>query len=282
MKKYLFPLICFLTLFVSCGDDLPTAYEERYVIEAFVIGGEPISDIRIVRTYPINTPFDYSQALVRDAEVIISDTLGNSFRLEIAAEGEEGYYFPDSTYLVQTNMDYTLNVKFADNKTATGKASVPDTFSWVEKAPDFIYYPTDSQIDTAVVDISWTGEGGFYLLESKALDTLEYGIYLDPPTDTMNMRVPNPFRDERAYDNTTTWGLLPTNESVVIWGALRWYGLHEVSIFRSDFNMLRWFLQARGSQQYNDLLNTIEGDAIGCFGGASVIRDTSVFLFPVE
>ena len=272
-----------LTLLIACEDDLPTGYVPQYVVEAFLIEGRPIEDIRIIQSMPINEPFDYEQALVRDASVVITDSTGTEFRLIIDPTGERGYYFPDTTYKVLPLSTYTIDITFADGRAANGTAFVPDTFSWIQDSPPFANYPTDEEIDTAVVDISWTPSQTFqigYLLQSTALDTLNYGIYLDPPTEELNSRIPNEFRDEGSYDNTTVWGFLPSNQSVVVWTALRWYGLHEVAIYKSDFNMLRWFLQARGSQQYNELLNTMEGDAVGCFGGATVIRDTTMFLFP--
>jgi hypothetical protein len=270
-------------MLASCEDDLPTGYQEQYVIEAFLIEGQMIRDLRIVRSFPVNEPFDYEEALVRDATVAITDSSGSVFPLTIAPEGQEGYFYPDSSYKVQKNTSYTLNVSFADGRSAKGTAFVPDTFSWTQQAPDILNYPTEAELDTAEVFISWTPQPNFalgYLLQSRALDTLEYGIYLDPPTEEKNERVTSEFREDSFYDNTTTWGFLPSNQSVVVWTALRWYGLHEVSIYSADFNMLRWFLQARGAQQYNELLNTIEGDAVGCFGAASVIRDTTLFLFP--
>ncbi|GAB5466201.1 MAG: hypothetical protein Kapaf2KO_16370 [Candidatus Kapaibacteriales bacterium] len=277
--KSILIIICLSVFSTSCEDELPTTYQPQYFIEAFLESGNPIEDIRIIRSAPINVEFDYSNQLVRDAVVIITDNSGREFTLEIAEDGEQGYFFADTSYKVQVGETYSLNVEFADGKSASGVTTVPDTFSWVQRAPDFIDYPTETEIDTAEVKVSWT-KTGFYLLKSTALDTLEYGKYLEVPTDERNIRIPNEFREDSFYDNTTVWGFLPTNRTVVVWTALRWYGLHELALYRADPNMISWFLQARGAQQFNELLNTIDGDAFGAFGSASVIRDTSMFLFP--
>lgn len=284
MKKLILLILISATLVLSnsCEDELPLAYEQRYIIEAFVIGEQPIEDLRIVRSLPINEPYDYSDALVRDAQVRVREVGGEWMQLAIADSGETGWYYPDTTYKVKPNTQYELEVSFSDGKFATGTASVPDTFSWTKKLPDYVTYPSDEEIATTEVEFAWTPTLGFYLLRSWAMDTLDYGSYLEEPADVPNQRIPNEFRNEGSYDNVTTWGFLPSNEAVVVWGAFRWFGRHEVSIYNSDFNMLRWFAQARGSQQYNELLNTIEGDAIGCFGGATVIRDTSMLLFPPD
>jgi hypothetical protein len=289
MKKI---IIIILTIFLlsSCEDPVPTDYIPENYLEAALIVGQPIDNIILMRSQPINETFDYEKSLIRDAEVIISGD-GKEFKLRIDPNGTRGYY-SNEVYVVKGNTTYNIQVRLSDGSTITGTTETPDTLVWVRDLPNNIQYPLDTLNKPSKDTIIWEGnptpikEGnissGFWGISVKALDTLEYGIYLDSvPNSEKNRRLyranANPDSDWR-YRELALWTIIPSKKSPVVWNYFKWYGLHEVSIYNLDFNYLKWVLQRISQSEYDERLSSVKGNGIGVFGSMNVIRDTTFLI----
>ncbi|MGQ9819394.1 MAG: DUF4249 family protein [Candidatus Kapaibacteriales bacterium] len=276
--RYIF-VFSFLLLF-GCEDPVPTDYIPQYYVEAFLIVDQPIDLIRIQRTQPINDTFKLSNALVKDAVVKIlvdekelllnyRDTGNIDFR---------GYYYFDTSYKVEPNKIYKLEVITADGKKITGVTQTPERFQWTKLPPDTLIFPTDTINfkDKQPVKIKWTPVTNmfYYFVVSHCLDTLEYGKYLNPPLELKNRRIyrPNPNIDA----DVTNWDAIPNTEYQIFWLLFKWYGKHKIYVYAPDFNYLRWVLQHFRGSQINPLLSSVDG-AIGVFGSASRIS-SNIFL----
>ncbi len=286
MKKIIIIILTLLTLY-SCEDPVPTDYVPQNYLEAALLVGQPIDDIILMRTQPINAVFDYESSLIRDAEVIITGD-DQEFKLQIDATGIRGYYSNDD-YRIKGNTIYNIEVIMSDGSRITGTTLTPDTVQWVRDLPQFIQYPIDTVRKESKDTLIWDGiptpidEGaikssGYWGVSVKALDTLEYGTYLDTvPNREKNRRVfrpnANPDNDWR-YKELSTWGVLPSTKTPVVWNFFRWYGLHEISIYNMDNNYLKWFFQRVVQSEFDPNLSTVKGDGIGVFGSLNAIRDT--------
>jgi|DewCreStandDraft_4_1066084.scaffolds.fasta_scaffold00054_45 hypothetical protein len=279
MKIIYFILIFFIIIILeSCEDPAPSDYQPQYFVEAILIANEPIQDIKLLKTQPIQDTFDYEKALVRNAKVTITGD-GKTFELIMDAKGEKGYYYPDSTYKVKPSTTYSLRIETSDKTILTGVTNVPPTTKWLKHSSNPLQYPKDTLNLPASESIRWemVPDYYFYIISIKNLDTLEYGKYLIPPTQEKNRRTFRVGGRETRYYDLTSWALIANSETSVVWSVFKWFGLHETAIYVPDWNFTRWFLQVFAKGQYDPLLGSITGGGIGTFGSASVIRDT-VFL----
>ncbi len=284
-KKILF--IILLLFLTACEDKPPTEYIPQYYIEAYLIVDQPIDMIKVFRTQPIQDSFKISNALVKNAQVKIrfnNQELILTFR-DTGIIDNRGYYYPDTSLKVQPNTTYFLEILTADNVKITGTTTTPERFQWVNPPPDSIFYPKDSVNfrDGKQIKIKWTPVKNilYYLVVSKCLDTLEYGKYLNPPTNEKNRRIFNPFDNEqrrtRDYYDLSNWDAIPNTEYPLVWLLFKWFGKHKIVVFAPDFNFLRWALQQFRGNQINPLLSSVQG-GIGVFGSACKI-EKEIFLF---
>lgn len=290
--RNIFLPVLFLAGLAACEDPVPSDYIPRYSVEAYLLVGQPIENIRLYRTQNVADTFAASAAFIKDADVRIltgGDTLRLSYR---DTENGGEYYLPaaatgDTLYRVQPATTYHLRIGVGASDLITGVTVTPTLISFIKDIPDTLQYPKDTINLTTdeKLRVSWTPVPGTdeYILRVAALDTLEYGQYLTPPTEEKNRRIYR-FWEENSpkYDDVTRWAFLPATNIPGSWNAFKWFGLQEVTVFAPDPNFLQWFKQVKfggGSPTYNELLGSVKGDnAIGVFASASLVSDTTFVL----
>ena len=285
MKKLNFKKILLLLsgllssiLIFGCEDPIPSDYIERKFVEAYLIVDQPIRNIILMNTQPVNKKFDYSYSLIRNADVkIIGD--GREFILSIDTSGEQGYFYPDTNYLVKPNTVYRIEIKIpglGDSKLITAETKTPPRFNYL-KTLDTLYYPKDTvklpALDSFKLEWEKVDSVNFFILNLKCIDTIEYGKYLTPRTEEKNRRIERPWNEDWMFKEQSNSGFIPNTKTAVVWLSFKWYGRHEVSIFAPDANYLNWFLQNTIKNQDDPLLGSVK-NAIGVFGSSSVVRDT--------
>jgi hypothetical protein len=273
----------------SCdGDAPPTAYKEEFAVEGFLIVGEPIRELRILRSLPVTDTFRYENSFVSDAQVTIFEG-ENAYELTYQNSGErKGYYiFSDTTLLVMPETDYRLEVRLANTDVMTGTTTTPKDIDWTTPPKDFLPYPPDTAdfIAPDSLDIAWTSADiPEYLLSTRCLDTTNYGQYLSPPQDISNKRTDSFEEDEDdlRYTSVMRWAFLQNIRVKTIWPAFRFFGAHEITIYAPDEHYLNWFKQwgfSGSSPVYNYELSNIEG-GLGVFGSMSVARKETFVVIP--
>lgn len=286
MKKILIIILSIIAL-NSCEDPVPTDYIPLNYLEAALLVGQPIDNIILMRSQPINAVFDYEKSLIRDAEVIITGD-DKEFKLRIDPTGTRGYY-SNEDYIIKANTRYNIEIRMPDGTNITGTTLTPDIVNWVRDLPNTIQYPIDTVKKASTDTLIWDGiptpidEGaikssGYWGVSVKALDTLEYGIYLENvPNSEKNRRLYNSFSsssNEWRYKELAQWGVIPNSKTPVVWNFFKWYGLHEIAIYNMDNNYLKWFFQRVVQSEYDQNLSTVQGNGIGVFGSMYAIRDT--------
>ncbi len=268
----------------SCEDAPPSEYIPKIFVEAYLIVGEPIQNIIIMSTQPVQDSFKYSNSLIRDAVVLIKEESGAEYLLEFKNDSLPGYYYPDTSIKIKSKTNYYLTAKLKDGTIITAQTKTPALLTWKVELKGIIRYPKDTLKlpNEDSLKFSWKSDDGqyFYLIRVKCLDTLEYGIYLTPPTEEKNRRIYRPWEENVPfYNDVTRWGgPIPNTESNVVWNAIKWYGLNEVSVIAPDPNFLAWFINYQRSGKYESVLNNSVQGALGVFGSASVLsKNTFVF-----
>ncbi len=283
VSLWLLPAIAVLLL-VGCGDPIPTDYQEELVVEGFVFVGEPISDIRVLRTLPITDTFRFVDASIRDAQVRITAD-GVPLPVEYVSDSLGGTYrVADQQYRAVSGVTYAIEV-IAAGKTVTGSTTTPDTLSWVKAPKDTLQYPGRlfelTRNDS--LEVGWTAVPGVgqYVVAVECLDTLGYGQYLSPATTDSNRRI----RDQDRFDDGTLianervrFGFSILTRAPTVWSVFKWFGKQEIRVYAGDLAFQEWFRMVgfgrRSSYDYR--LSNIKG-GLGTWGSASLIRK-STFL----
>lgn len=270
----------------GCEDPVPTDYIPEYVFTGYMIVDEPIGSITLSLSQAPLGEYDEFEARVRDASVRIwsgSDTFDLVFGPVDGDTTMQAYYYPDTTVRVKPNTTYHMETRLTDGTVLTGQTTTPERIEWVQAPRETLQYPTDT-IKLPSPDslkLVWTRAAGVteYLISVRALDTLNYGFYLEPPTSEKNRRIERFFESNAPrYNDQVRWGFLQNTEVNVVWVAFKWFGLHEVSVYAPDPAMLEWFKQLQfGGNQYQELLSNVDG-GIGVFGSASVVRQETFLL----
>ena len=74
----------------------------------------------------------------------------------------------------------------------------------------------------------------------NCLDTLNYGIYLRQTVNELNKRIDFLLNIKMNIMRTNITMLVPTNKVPIIWKYLKWFGLHEISVWLPDNNYRQW------------------------------------------
>ncbi|NLO18901.1 MAG: DUF4249 family protein [Ignavibacteria bacterium] len=273
--KYILSFVVLAFLLSSCEDPVPSDYIPETLIEAVLIVDEPIENIIIMRTQPLNKAFDYNASLIDDAEVKIW-TEEKEYNLIFRKEDKPGYFYPDTSEKVKSETTYFLEVTLKDGAKITGKTTTPKRSHWVYLPQGDVYYPKDTlklaPIDSLRIEFAPLEGKVFYILGIACIDSLGYGEYLTPASDEKNRRIIRPWNEgnERFFSDLTTWTFLPTNKTPIVWTVFKWFGKHRALVYFPDENYFNWFLQYVVKASYDPLLSSVEG-GIGVFGSASKI-----------
>lgn len=269
---------------VGCEDPVPTDYEQEIVVEGFVFVGQPIEGIRVMKTLPISDTFRFVDAAIRDAQVrIIAD--GVPLSVEYVPDSLGGTYrVADRSYRAVSGATYDIEV-VALGKKLTASTVPPDTLSWVQAPKDTLQYPGRlfelTRNDS--LDVSWTPVTGVsqYIVAVECMDTLGYGVYLDPQTADTNRRI----RDQDRFDTGTLiaservrFGFSLLARAPTVWSVFKWFGKQEIRVYAGDRAFEEWFRMVgfgrRSSYDYR--LSNVKG-GLGTWGSASTISK-STFL----
>jgi hypothetical protein len=284
MKK---PLILItllgLMVLIGCGDPAPTEFIPQNVVQGFIIVGEPIRGIQVMKSQSVADTFRYANSGITDANVTLTSN-GRVFQLQYRPNSVGEYFYPDTAELVQPNTPYELKVTLADGTVMTGATKTPGQVNWIQAPKDTVQYPHEDSLSVVLPDsmkLLWTAVPGVgeYPISVRCLDTVEYGKYLGSEMPGKNVRIDREIdKNTPDYKDVSRWGFLQGTSSPISWLAFKWYGLHEVSIWAADDNFMKWFkFTLFGSnQQYESRLGSIKGGT-GVFASASVARQR-VFL----
>lgn len=278
-------LLGILAMFNACDDGIPNDYIPQYFTETYLLVGQPIQGVRLMRSMPPLDSIDIPGSMVKDASISVfrgDEEFRLEYREDTAGIGE--YYYPDESVLIDAETEYRLEIRLSDGGLITGRTTTPARFEWVKRVRDTLQYPIDTlKLESPdSLSLEWTDVESItaFLIAVRCLDTLDYGGYLDPPREESNRRIYRPWEENAPRTlETTRWGLIPNTRTPVVWFAFKWFGPHSVRIYAPDDNMFRWYQQTHfgGSPAYDPLLSSVEGDGIGCFGSASIIEN-DVFL----
>lgn len=294
---FAFFLALAFVLLPACEDAPPTDYVARPFVQGYLLVGDPIQDIVVALSQPIDQVYDYPGSLVRDAEVSI-EFGGRTLPLHFhEGPGGGSYRCADSSVRVLPGTTYRLLVRMPGGGIVQAETTTPQDIEWVLEPPSRMQYPKDTTrlAPSDSLRMRWTpGGNSEYLVRVMVLDTVDYGRYLDQPTVEANARTGGsgggggpgsggPNAKGSVNYSVTRWTFVAQDRYLIPWTAFSWFGRHEVAVFAADRWFLEWFKSvqfSRLSPEYDPQESNIVG-GLGVFGSAAVLRK-ELFLLKNE
>lgn len=93
------------------------------VVDALLVVGRPLPEIRLSRTQPPNAPYEFADAAIVGAEVLVHTT--GSDTVWFAERGEAGVYWPGTELVVEPSATYHLVVTTAEGERVAAVTTTP-------------------------------------------------------------------------------------------------------------------------------------------------------------
>ncbi len=251
-------IILTMLLGTACEDGNPLISEQDLVVvQAYLYAGEPVDDIRLTSTLPLDE--DTSKALpINDAQVVL---MKNGTRFEcVSTPGDSGYYhYPGDDLQVQTGDRFQLEIKYHD-QFITAKAVVPEPPESVTLSANTIAVPSLEDFSTMRewrfsenaedLEVSWDQESNaWYYVTLKNLEE-------------------NPVEIETFIrDTLRTFVFPPVNDTSYRFRfpLLTHLGTHEVKVYRVNTEYVDLYTsRLQDSRDLNEPLTNING-GLGVF-----------------
>ncbi len=240
--------IAFASLLLVAGCDTVDSNDQeiQYVVESYQVAGETFKQVRLTRTTPVNTQYDFEALAVRGAEVSVqllreNGEVEESYPFSDRAQ-EPGVYAPEGSGVVQPLRKYRLSVTVPETgDRISAETLVPDTFRVVQANADTVVYQGETQLELKMSRSTYPTRQTVFIFSSEALDPREDALvpfakyFFDEGDATLEeLRLSTaPLLNEANYtinpDGTLT-ALMP-------WLMVNFYGPQRVSAAAVDDNL---------------------------------------------
>lgn len=278
--------IVFLLLISSCSTYTQDEFIEQYVIETFLISGEPFPAIRLSKTVPFNQSYIFDNAAISNARVRVMLQAfdgGVEQEFEFIQSDSPGVYIPtDEHALVLPGRRYHLRIDQLENPSEEIKATtfVPGKLTAINTNADTLTYQGNLQFELTFDQGFYPGRQNVFVASSLALEPDNYPLTpfwagQDSDEDEF-IRVSSGLINEGNY-NLNVDGSLTLKYP---WIGIAYFGPNELTVFAVDSNIYDYLrsvtIQGGGSTlspgQIENVLWNIDG-GIGIFGSKSGISN---------
>jgi len=257
----------FLLIFTSCEQDNINVDTDIPVVEAYLIPGKPINQVKLTKLVPyLSDDTDYEGEEINDAEITI---INNGMRYElIPFPGDSGYYYYfDTEMLINENEIYDIEFQY-NSKTVSANTLVPEKPTNLKISQDLflIERMEEGNIPSFVnetYEITWDNEDGsnYYIsidLMETEIDPVSYMI-----TDTVTQTLSTPSVTD-VYNIHSR--------------SLRYYGNYRVVLYKVNQEYANLYEStSTSSQSLTDSYTNIENGR-----GVFTSFNTDTLFFDVE
>jgi hypothetical protein len=274
LKLNIIPFVLAAVFFAGCEQSSqPNEYSNQLVVSAFLIAEQPIDSVFVTRTEDLFKNYSLRDCAITNALVRITlvDTInpaGNVTYTLTHDSNHPGRYYSSS--IVVPLRTYLLSVEAPGYPLITGKTSVPDTFSIINKNifPDTVVY--DPLLSSHKLNWSSSRNYSDYIGSATSLDPLAADI----PNDFRSAADPKPNKTEIFYFNSPN-----INSVEIVWLAVNYYGRNLITVDAVDYNYYNFIRQyvVSGRTELRQIKYNIVG-GLGVFG-ASARAHNSVVIY---
>jgi hypothetical protein len=281
------PALFFALLLIATGCDLyqQDTYEERYVVESYLLAQRPLGTVKLSTTAPADQAYSFDRQAVSGANVSVTLTAEGSTPAQTVTYQEQspGIYEPSSVHRVEPLGKYRLDISFPNSSDRIQAYTVvPDTFRAVSTNQDTVIYQSTEQIEIVTTPSFYPARQSIFVFNVLSLDPTESNLtpfYADAVSGDANVEdfVSNSsgIINEENYDRNPD-GTLTLR---IPWIGVAFYEENELVANAIDDNLYDFVrsqsVQLGGSTQspgeIQNAIYNIDG-AIGVFG--SIAADT--------
>lgn len=284
-----------LSLLGGCDTFAPVPADELVVVEAYLVVGEPLPQVQLSQTNPIDAEYDADRLAVREARVFLhlldgEGALERTFPyVELARR--PGVYVATSGERIRPLRVYRLEVQMQDGGEISAETLVPGDFELRSANTETLSYQGRQQLVLEISSSEYIGREAIYLLTTESHEpTVEnltpvYRALVDQGTLTIDdLRVgASPLLNEANYDLTERGTL----EIRLPWLAVPFYGRSTVHVNVVDDNVYD-FLRSQAVQQGGstlppgeipNVIDNIDGGT-GVFGSYARVSHPITVLRP--
>lgn len=245
-------LLCIVGL-VSCHNSLDGIADTRFVIEAFLYAGEPVSGIRVKTSIPLSYPDSTAQAITNAQVVLIKEE--QIYQLLISENDD--YEYTDSDLVVEAGDVFEIQITY-NGITASGMTVVPSATTGLIISEDTIIIP---EIVVGGPGMGGQGGSGSGAQTGELADILNNSIIAEwdnPLEDLYFLVVENladeldPIYPDRIADRLrrSRFVSVPTTENFIEYTltSLETYGEHVLKVYHVN-------------QEYAALYENLEQDS---------------------
>lgn len=288
--------------FLGCDTVDPSSFEREIVVEAYLVAGESLDDVRLTYTVPIEDEYDPDSLGVTGADVRI-ELLSEEGEVEesypyLALPVAGGRYVLDTQKLDLEGRDtdppvlplrsYRLVVRPPESDlTITSVTTVPDTFQVVHASSDSVVYRSDEPLIMQVSSSTYPGRQNIFVLTTTALEPSVSGLtpFAEAVYENGDVTIAelsenaSPPLNEENFDRQSDGSL----QAQYPWLGVSFFGRNRVTLRTLDDNLYD-FIRSQGVQQGGSTLppgeipNVLEhvNGARGIFG--SVAEESLEFV----
>ncbi len=167
--------LLFLVLLAGCDSTQPSDHVEEVVVEAYLIAGEPLPDVWLSRSIPVNEVFDadsggFPGANVRVHLMGLDGQPESSWTYE-PVFGAAGQYTPAaSDARILPGRTYRLEADIPDRERVAAETTVPGDYHLVEAGPLELEYRQADQLEFVVTPIASGDRPPVYIFSIESLD----------------------------------------------------------------------------------------------------------------
>jgi hypothetical protein len=159
---------------LACDTTSVSEFEPQVVVEAYIVAGEPLRQVRVTRTVSVDELYDPVLAALNDAEVEIS-LLDQSGAVEdtypFVLSADPGVYVPLQSATVLPLREYRLQVRTPlAPEPVTSETTVPGLFEVIEISADSLTYQGDEQFEVRLTRSTYPGRQSIFVFSTESLD----------------------------------------------------------------------------------------------------------------
>lgn len=290
--------IVFLTLclaFTSCDIYDQEEYQEYIVVEAYAVANNPLPEIFISKTSPVDIEYSRESVLIQNANVLVTlmDYNGNSeAQFDYFFSSTHNSYISSSSHSVKPNATYRLDIDFDDrSEVIQAFTTIPDEFRILNKIPDEVIYQSTEQIEITVSAPKRTNFQSVFVFstiaENPSIENLT--PFYRASFDNDNLELSDVIINSSGLINEGNFEI-NADQTITLrfpWIGVAFYGDSKIVIHSVDKNLSDLVrsqqVQLGGSTlspgEIPNLIYNIEG-GIGIFGSLSADTARTSFIRP--
>ena len=290
MKRIYLLLATLAILLQACGEGVINVddieYQPKISIEGFLIPGQPVDNIKILRNFPVDANLNRLDLTLPTASVVITDLQDNSEHVMTYDADRYTFYDAANGLAVQPQGSYRLDVTATidgQSLSAHAETTVPSSGLDIVSVnyPSLRYRERDSNDNIRNFKFDFQRSPGTtaYIMTAVATEAGESNFIYDNPFEEVEA--------EDVVDDLEDWRYesewiqdLPAEAGVssieLFWFDFWFYSEYQVVLFAVDKNYIDFYRTYEEVQEidgnYHPPVFNIEGDGIGVFGSA--VADT--------